>query len=57
MARKKKEETLDNLEAIKRLLILMLINRGVNIQVVADILKVNKSTVSRLVPQKNFKKE
>ena len=57
MSRKKKGEQIDNLEAVKRLLVLMLINNGVGLQVIADALEVGIATISRMVPQKNLNKK
>jgi len=54
MTRTKKEEQLDNSEATKRLLILLLISNGVGVQVIADALGVGAATISRMVPQKNL---
>ncbi|OGH91248.1 MAG: hypothetical protein A2534_05130 [Candidatus Magasanikbacteria bacterium RIFOXYD2_FULL_39_9] len=56
MSGKKLEEKMDNLEAIKRLLVLLLIKQGVGIDAVADVLEVGVATVSRMVPQKKLKK-
>jgi DNA-binding MarR family transcriptional regulator len=53
---KNKEEGLDPLEAIKRLLILDLIYKGVSLQAIGDAIGVDKSTVSRMVPQGKLKK-
>ncbi len=57
MPRTKKEEQIDNQEAIKRLLVLMLINAGVGLQAIADALGVGIATISRMVPQKNLNKK
>ncbi|GEM_PF-4698764 len=56
MPRRKKEEQVDNLEAVKRLLVLLLINQGVSLRAIADALEVGIATISRMVPQKNLKK-
>lgn len=56
MPKKKQEELLDTLEAIKRLLILQLLNQGVSQQAICDTIQVSKATVTRMVPQKNLKK-
>ena len=57
MPRKKKETQLDNIEAVKRLLILSLIKQEVGLLAIADALCVDKATVSRMVPQKNINKK
>jgi len=56
MARKKQSEKLESLEEIKRLLILGLIHSGVQANEIANILGVNKSTISRIVPALKVKK-
>lgn len=50
-------ETLRLLEDIKKLLILGLIDRSVQTTAIADVLGVNKSTISRLVPARKIKKK
>ena len=55
MPGKKQEKQMDSLEAIKRLLVLSLINRGIGIDAIAEVLDVGKSTISRMVPQKKLK--
>jgi len=57
MPRKKQENQLDNLEAIKRLLVLSLIKQEVGINAIAKVLNVGKSTISRMVPQKQIIKK
>lgn len=57
MAIKNKKESINNEEAIKRLLILMLINQNVSLNAIGDALGLDKSSISRMVPQKNIKKE
>lgn len=52
----KKKEAVDNFEAIKRLLILQLLSQGVSLAAIGDVLGLDKSSVSRMVPQKHLKK-
>lgn len=54
---KKLEKSIDNQEAIKRLLILLLMQRGITSEVIGDVLGVDGSTIRRIVPQKNLKKQ
>jgi len=44
-----------NIEDIKKLLILGLISRGVQGKDIAQVLGVNKSTITRLVPSRKIK--
>lgn len=57
MPRKNKAKTIDNQEMIKRLLILLLLHRGVNSEAIGDALEVDGSVIRRLVPQKNLRKQ
>lgn len=52
----KEEMEIDPLEAIKRLLILLLIRDGATGEDIATALKVNKSTVTRMFPIRKVKK-
>lgn len=47
----------DELEAIKRLLVLQLITSGVQATHIASTLRVDRSVVSRLVPARKVKKQ
>lgn len=51
------KETLKLLEDIKKLTILGLIERGVQANIIADILGVDKGTISRLVPARKIKSQ
>jgi len=55
MANKVTKEKIDNLEQIKRLLILGLIRSGVQGKDVASILGIDPATVSRMVPARTAK--
>ena len=55
MANKSTKEKIDNLEQIKRLLILGLIRSGVQGKDVASILGIDPATVSRMVPARTAK--
>jgi len=52
MARKKKNEKLEPLEEVKRLLILGLISQGVKGKDIAAVLEVDPAIVSRILPKK-----
>lgn len=54
---KNKESQLDNLEQIKRLLIMALIRQGVPGSEIADVLGLDQSTISRMVPTRRIKKK
>ena len=55
--RKQKDDpVVDELVAIKRLLVLQLITSGVQATSIASALGVNKSSVSRLVPTRKVKR-
>ena len=55
-AKKQKSDPADELNAIKRLLVLQLITSGVQAVDIASALGVDKSVVSRLVPARKVKK-
>lgn len=56
-ARKQKGDPVaDELDSIKRLLVLQLVTSGVQTTAIASALKVSKSVVSRLVPARKVKK-
>lgn len=55
MANKATKEKIDNLEQIKRLLILGLIRSGVQGKDVAGILGIDPATISRMVPARTVK--
>lgn len=50
------DPTLDELKALKRLLVLQLMMSGVQTTDIASALGVNKSTVSKLVPLRKVKR-
>jgi predicted transcriptional regulator len=52
MARKKKDEKLEPLEEIKRLIILGLINQGVKGKDIATMLEVDPAIISRMISPK-----
>jgi len=54
---KKKDPSIDNLEQIKRLLIMALIKQGVPGSEIADVLGLDQSTISRMVPTRRIKKK
>jgi len=54
---KQKEQKLDTLEQIKRLLILALVHQGVQGKDVAAVLGVDPAVVSRMVPTRQIKKK
>lgn len=51
------KEAIKLLEDIKKLTILNLIERGVQANTIADILGVDKGTISRLVPARKIKSQ
>jgi len=53
---KKQKKTLDTLEAIKRLLILIAIQNGANSDEIAKILNVDSSTIRHIVSIRKTKK-
>lgn len=55
MVKRKRKKQIDNSEATKRLLVLLLISRGVGIEAIAEVLDVSIATISRMVPQKKLK--
>ncbi len=56
MARKPVDPVVEELEAIKKLLILQLVTAGVQAKDVAKVLDLDKSDMSRLVPTRGIKK-
>lgn len=54
---KKKNEKLEPLEEIKRLIILGLINQGVKGKDIAAILEIDPAMISRLLPRNSKKSE
>jgi len=54
---KKKSEKLEPMEEVKRLLILALVHSGVQAKDIADVLGVDKSAISRIVPSRQVKKK
>jgi hypothetical protein len=57
MAKKQKSDpVLNELDAIKRLLILQLVTSGVQATDIASALQVDRSVVSRLVPTRKVKR-
>lgn len=55
MANKAAKEKIDNLEQIKRLLILGLIRSGVQGKDIANILGIDPATISRMIPVRSVK--
>ena len=54
---KKTEQKNDNLEQIKRLLILALVHQGLQGKDIASVLGVDPAVISRLVPSRQIKKK
>lgn len=54
--KQKGDPVADELDSIKRLLVLQLVTSGVQTTAIASALKVSKSVVSRLVPARKVKK-
>lgn len=55
--RKSKEQKMDTLEQIKRLLILALVHQGVQGKDIAGVLGVDPAIISRMVPARKIKKK
>jgi hypothetical protein len=51
------KEQKDNLEQIKRLLILALVHQGVQGKDIANVLEVDPAIISRMVPTRQIKKK
>jgi len=54
--RRRNDPVADELDSIKRLLVLQLITSGVQAMDIASALRVDRSVVSRLVPSRKVKK-
>ena len=54
-ATKSNDPVLDELVAIKKLLILMLLNGGLTQSQVGDVLEIDRSQISRMVPTRGIK--
>lgn len=54
--KKGKEQKIDTLEQIKRLLVLALIHQGIQSKDIAAILGVDPATITRIVPTRQIKK-
>ena len=55
--KKTNEPKMDTLEQIKRLLVLALIQQGVQSKDIASVLDVDPATISRMVPTRQIKKK
>jgi Mn-dependent DtxR family transcriptional regulator len=55
--KKSNEQKLDTLEQIKRLLVLALVQQGVQSKDIASALGVDPATISRMVPTRQIKKK
>jgi len=54
---KNKEQKMDTLEQIKRLLVLALIHQGLQGKDIASVLDVDPAVISRMVPARQIKKK
>ncbi len=55
--KKTKEPKMDTSEQIKRLLVLMMIHKGIQGKDIASVLNVDPAIISRIVPARQIKKK